>query len=205
MALVALPAQIPPEKGGFLLCNMLLTRVPLGIAFVFLTLGVGMNLGTPLWVAWVFGSRVAVCTIPATIGALLLVGYALPMALPNPASDSAGGRHFLEIEIGSGADIARTRALEDTLTNEKGETQWLQIGACSVLGALLLAGIACRVIGEAATVEYQMARPGPSAEPGRSRHGQGGSEHLAGAAGLILCLIVVAAGLYIAYPAPAAC
>lgn len=204
MALMALPAQIPPEKGGFLLCDMLLTRVPLGIAFVFLTFGVGMNLGTLIWIPWVYGTRVAVCILPATFGALLLVGYALPLTLPNLANDS-GGRHFLEIEISGGADIARARALEDTLTNEKGETQWLQIGACAVLGALFLTGIVCRVIGEAATPEFQMTRPSRISEAGSLSPWTRrlGAPQLA-LVGLGLGLIVVLGGFFIAYPAPSA-
>ena len=159
MGLAALPAQIPPEKGAMLLCEMLMTGVPFGIAFVFLMLGIGVNLGTLVWIAWVYGLRVAAYVIPLLIAATLVVGYALPLFLPNLPPDAAQGRHFLEIESSSGAEIARARALEDTIVNDRGEPQWFEIGACAALGVLVLVGIVCRVIGDVASPHYQMTRP----------------------------------------------
>jgi hypothetical protein len=205
MGLAALPAQIPPEKGSMLLCEMLLTKVSFGMALVFLVLGIGMNLGTLVWIAWVYGSRFAACAIPPVLVVTLLLGHLLPFSLPNLPPDAAKGRHFLEIESKSGAEIAKTRALEDTLINEKGEKQWFEIGACAALAALIFAGIVCRVIGEKATPRYQMSRSAQplTAAPGSNWSKPVSAPHLA-LAGLVVGLILVVGGLYFVYPSPAA-
>jgi len=184
---------------------MLLTGVPFGIAFVFLMLGIGVNLGTLVWIAWVYGLRVMACVLPLLIGSTLIVGYALPFSLPNLPPDAAQGRHFLEIESSSGAEIARTRALEDTLVNDKGDLQWVEIGACVALGALVLLGIVSRVIGEITSLHYLMTLP-PKQATGPTNSGWKrplSASHLA-IAGLVLVLGIVMGGMYIVYPSPAA-
>ncbi len=205
MGLAALPAQLPPEKGSMLLCEMLLTKVSFGTAFVFLLLGLGMNLGTLLWIAWIYGLRFAACAIPAVLVATLLLGHLLPLSLPNLPPDAAKGRHFLEIESTIGAEIARTRAFEDTLINEKGEKHWFEIGACAALAVLVFAGIVCRVIGEKATPQYQMCRPAKAfIGPRGSNWSKPVSAPHVALAGLAVGLCLVVGGLYFVYPAPAA-
>ncbi len=202
-ALVALPSQLPPQQGAMLLCEMLLMGVSLGVAFVFLLLGIGLNLGTLVWIAWVYGARVLACVLPLVVGATLVVGYALPLALPNLAPDAARGRHFLEIETTGGAEIARARALEDNLINDKGETQWLGIATCAALGALVLAGLVCRALGERGTIRHQMTQPsGQTAhKPGPAWNKHLSAPQLTGA-GLVLLLVVAVAVLYLSYPPP---
>ncbi len=99
----------------------------------------------------------------------------------------------------------RSRALEDTLINEKGEKQWFEIGACAALAALIFAGIVYRVIGEKATPRYQMSRSAQplTAAPGSNWRKPVSAPHLA-LAGLIAGLILVVGGLYFVYPPPAA-
>ena len=203
MALAALPAQVPPEKGSTLLCDMLLSGVSFGVAFVFLTLGIGVNVGTLVWIVWVYGVRVAVALIPLLLATALIVGFALPFSLPGLPADAAQGRHFLEIEAKSGPEINRKRAFEDTLTNDKGDLQWVEIGACAALGTLILLGIVCRVIGDVASLHYQMTRPSkPTANPSNSNLKRQLSGSQLALAGLGVGLLVVVAGMYVVYPSP---
>ena len=203
MGLAALPAQVPPEKGSTLLCDMLMSGVSFGVAFVFLTLGIGINVGTLVWIAWVYGARVAACLMPVLFATILAVGYALPFSLPGVPADAAQGRHFLEIESRGGPEIARKRAFEDTLTNDKGDLQWVEIGACAALGTLLFLGIICRVIGDVTSLHYQMTRPSnQTTSPPKSNWKRQLSGSQLALAGLVVGLVVVVAGMYVVYPSP---
>ena len=203
MALAAIPAQLPPEKGSTLLCDMLLSGVSFGVAFVFLSLGIGVNLGTLVWIAWVYGVRVAACLMPVLFAGALILGFALPLALPGLPADAAQGRHFLEIEAHGGPEIARKRAFEDTLTNDKGDLQWVEVGACAALATLILMGIVSRVIGDVSSLHYQMTRPAKQTanSPDSSWKRQLSGPQLA-LAGLVVGLAVVVAGMYVVYPSP---
>jgi uncharacterized protein len=203
MALVALPSQVPPHQGGLLLGEMLLMGVSFGVAFVFLLLGIGLNLGTLVWIARAYGFQVLAYVLPLVVGATLVVGYALPLALPNLAPASARGRHFLEIESTGGAEIARARALEDNLINDKGEPQWLGIATCAALGILVLVGLVCRMLGERAAIRRLMTQPSgqTTSPPGSAWNKHLSAPQLTGA-GLIFLLVVAVAVLYLSYPSP---
>ena len=204
MALAALPSQIPPAQGSMFLCEMLFMGVSLGTAFVFLLLGVGFNLGTVVWIAWVYGLRVMLGVVLFVVASSLAVGYALPIALPDRPAEARHGRHFLEIESTSGPEIAWTRAVEDTLFNDKQEPQWVGIGSCLALAVLAFLGIVCRVVGEPSTISYQTSK---SLEPVPNRPGSAWSKPLGAPqltlAGLLLVLVVVGVALYVYYPPPA--
>jgi hypothetical protein len=203
MALAAFLVQVPPEKGSTLFCEMLLSGVSFGVVFVFLMLGIGVNVGTLVWIAWVYGVRIAACLMPLLCTTVLIVGLALPFSLPGLPADAAQGRHFLEIESRGGPEIARKRAFEDTLTNDKGDLQWIEIEACAALGALILLGIVSRVIGDVASLHFQMSRPSTHTAnpPHSSWKKQLGGSQLALAV-LVVGLVVVVGGMYVVYPSP---
>jgi hypothetical protein len=142
--------------------------------------------------------------MPVLFASVIIVGFALPFSLPGLPADAAQGRHFLEIELRGGPEIARKRAFEDTLTDDKGNLQWVETGACAALGVLILLGIVSRVIGDVASLHYQMSRPSTHTASGAhsSWKKQISGSQLA-LAGLVVGLVVVVAGMYVVYPSPA--
>lgn len=205
MALVALPAQVAPMHGATLLCDMLFMGVPLGSIFVFLLLGIGVNIGTIVWIARAYGLRVMVAVVLVLIGATLAVGYAVPISMPNLTADATQRRHFLEIDTTSGAEVAWTRAVKESVLDDKEGPNLLGIATWTALVGLALVGLVARALGERGTVPYQMTRPaeqpGAGPNPIWNRHVAAGQLALAGAA---VILVLGVAGVYIAYPSPEA-
>jgi uncharacterized membrane protein YraQ (UPF0718 family) len=203
MALVSLPFYVPTGQGTVLVCDLLLNGIPVGTVFVFFVLGLGLNLGTLLWISRSFGFGVLVRTAPIVVGAALTIGYTLPIALPNLASHAIDSRNFFEIESGGGAKAARIRMLKTTVINDMSEPQWFLIGACGALGGLALAGLVARGLGPRGTVDYWMTRasaqPASSAGPAWNRSLTPPQRSLAGMA---IVLAAAVAGLYVYYPAP---
>ena len=203
MALVSLPFYVPTGQGTVLVCDLLLNGIAIGTVFVFFVLGVGLNLGTLVWIARSFGFGVLARAAPIVVGAALAIGYAVPIALPNLASHAIDSRKFFEIESGGGAKAARIRMLKTTVTNDMSEPQWFLIGACGALGGLALVGLVARGLGQRGTIDYWMTRasaqPALSAGPAWNKSLSAPQRALAGMA---VVLATAVAGLYVYYPAP---
>ncbi len=204
VALVSLAFYAPTAQGTALVFELLLRGVSVGCVFIFFLLGVGCNLGTLAWIAQTFGIRILTRVAPALVGAVLVVGYALPIALVSRAPQATAGRRLLEIESGGGVKSARIRALKTTVMNDMGEPQWFLIVACSALGGLALTGLVARAAGQRGTVDYWMTCAGsqPSDERNAGWNKQLTAPHLV-LAGMALVLVTVGPGLFIYYPAPA--
>jgi len=203
MALVSLPYYVPTAQGTVLVCDLLLNGIPAGTVFVYFILGVGLNLGTPVWIARSFGIGVLLRTAAIVVGGVLAIGYALPIALPNLAAHATESRKFFEIESGGGAKAARIRMLKTTVTNDMTEPQWFLIGACGALGGLALVGLVARGVGRRGTIDYWMTRPSvqPVSTAGPSWNMPLSAPQRA-LAGMAVVLVATVAGLYVYYPAP---
>jgi uncharacterized membrane protein YraQ (UPF0718 family) len=202
-ALVSIPFYTPTSQGTVLICDLLLSSRPVGILFVLFVLGVGLNLGTPLWIGRTFGWGVLIRAGSCIIAAVLAIGYVLPISLPNLDSQGAKSRIFFEIEAGGGRKAARVRMLKTTLNNEMGEPQWFLIGSCGALGGLALVGLSARALGERGTVDYWMLRTGTStAESLQPTWNRSLGMPQRALAGFLVVLASAVTGLYIYYPAP---
>ena len=203
LTLVSLPFQVAPARGMTLVSESLLSGVSFGSVFIVYLFGMGLNLGTLIWMLACYGARSLLFSMTILMGGALAIGYAAPITFPYTVPEDVKNLHFLEIESSGGYRVAKARAIRATLTNDAGEPQWFLIGACAALGVFWLAGIVSSSLGERGTLSRAMSRG--AAEP-PDRGGSAWSQHLTAPqrtlAGLVIVLTGVCAGLYLYYPAP---
>jgi uncharacterized membrane protein YraQ (UPF0718 family) len=203
LAWVSTLFQTPASRGMSLVCEALISGVSVGRGFEFFLLGIGIHLGTIVWISWAYGFRILACTVAFVVCAALIVGSATPVSLNVAGSGNVKDCHFLEIELSGGFKVAKARLIRTTITNDAEEFQWPQIAACATLAVLWLAGVGSMFFGERGSASYWMIRDvDPSTTQTATIWSTSISAQQRMLIGVVVVLVCTASGLYIYYPPP---
>ena len=200
MAALATPAFNFPLNGMMKIGLMFGHGNSVGAAFVLLVLGLGLNVGVVAWLATLYGCRRTEVWLGTTVGAAVLIGYALQLALPKPARAEEHSHAFDEFSnlLPSSMGVTAEAARQKVLRRAEGR----ELLALPVLGGFVLLGLLDRAARRRFDMDGWLAR--------RPERATGVGRYDVTIPGPVLGVVVIAglvvfsvAGAYTYYPPPA--
>lgn len=208
MGLVAIPVYVTPTDVMMHFGAIVRDGYSLGAAFALILLGAGANVGVANWLRRDYGPKPLMLFVGLLIGSTLVIGYTADRAIVQNAAGMQDHTHafdsFTRLSRVPGSAFGPSWVISEvsrSIRRNEASGQAEVIGII-LLGALLLAGIALRLMGDRFSTEHLLMPQQDQAEGLTSpRWDPALSTKQLVAVGAMGILTLAAIGLFVFYPA----
>jgi uncharacterized protein len=199
MAAIAVPAYATPMMAMSQLGSMFQHGNSIGAAFTLLTLGAGTNLGLALWMQCSYGWRKAAVWFGLLLLVVLTISYGIERPLYPAVTEASDHTHAFDIYcrpfpagMTNLGQVVWDKLRQNTLVHE--------LFGAVLLGALVVAGIALKVLDRRLRIEDWLEQALPETSANHAWYNVSLSAPMIGFAGLLALMGVSVVGCYTYYP-----